>query len=245
MQRPGLFGKLYRLGVHVKLYFKFPDSFFRDLKMLRRKPQARKRGIIYHPSNFIFRKGINENSVIVDVGCGYEADFSRHMISCYGARAYAIDPTEKHKKYLQKIEETSGGKFVYLQNAVSSVSGDLLFYEIENHESGSLFSDHTNIKQDVTISYHVRSLTLKEIPQKIGHSRIDLIKLDIEGAEFDLFNDIQAKDIQVYDQIYIEFHHKAIESKSFADTQRIIDILGEMGFTNFSLDDLNYLFYRV
>ena len=243
-QRTDIVGRLYRYGVRVKLYFKFPDSFFRDLKMAHRKPRARKLGILYHSPNFIFREGIDEKSIIVDVGCGYEADFSRFMIAQFGACAYGIDPTKKHKKYLEKLETSAKGKFVYMQNAVSSVSGDLLFYEIENRESGSLLPDHTNIMQDVTISYKVKSLTLKEIPHRINQKKVDLIKLDIEGAEYDLFDDIEQEDLMVYDQIYIEFHHNAIESKSFADTQMIVNKLCELGFTSFSLDDLNYLFYR-
>ncbi len=242
--RSNVIGSMYRCGVKIKLYFKYPESFVRDIKMVLRKPRARRLGISYHPPNFIYHTGIHGKSIIVDVGCGFEADFSRHMIEKFGVTAYGIDPTEKHKQPLQQMESSSGGKFVYLQNAVSSKSGELLFYEIANRESGSLLSEHVNFMQDETISYMVNSITLREIPEKIEHDQIDLIKLDIEGAEYDLFSDIKNDDLAAYKQIYIEFHHKSVKDKSIADTRKIVTLLCTWGFKSFTLDDINYLFYR-
>jgi len=243
-QRSDIIGRLYRRAVKIKLYFKYPDSFVRDIKMLLRKPGARRLGISYHPPNFIYCSGIHKESIIVDVGCGFEADFSRHMIEKFGVTAYGIDPTEKHRQPLRQLQSSSGGKFIYLQNAVSSKSGELLFYEIANRESGSLLAEHVNFMQDETISYMVKSITLKEIPDKIDHVQIDLIKLDIEGAEYDLFSHIKNEDLAAYKQIYIEFHHNSIKDKSIADTRRIVTSLCTLGFKSFTLDDINYLFYR-
>jgi FkbM family methyltransferase len=243
-KRSDLFGRLYRYAVKVKLYFKFPDSFVRDIKIVSRRPEAKRLGIGFHSPNFIFRSGLNSNSIIVDVGCGYEADFSRFMMANFGAQCFGIDPTEKHKNALMQLAAESEGRFEYFQNAVSSKSGEMQFYEIENRESGSLLADHTNIMKDVTISYVVRSVTLREIPKMIDHENIDLIKLDIEGAEYDLFENITIEDLNPYHQIYIEFHHKSVKSKSFRDTEKVIRTLRENNFSVFSMDDLNFLFFR-
>lgn len=243
-KRSDLAGKLYRAAVKVKLYFKFPDSFVRDLRIISRRPRAKRLGIGFHSPNFIYRTGLHSGSIIVDVGCGFEADFSRFMMSKFGARCFGIDPTEKHKSALMQLAAQSEGRFEYFQNAVSSKSGEMQFYEIENRESGSLLADHTNIMKDVTISYVVRSVTLREIPKMIDHENIDLIKLDIEGAEYDLFENITIEDLNPYHQIYIEFHHKSVKSKSFRDTEKVIRTLRENNFSVFSMDDLNFLFFR-
>jgi len=243
-KRSGFSGKLYRYAVKVKLYFKFPDSFIRDLRIISRKPKAKRLGIGFHSPNFIFCSCLNPKSIIVDVGCGFEADFSRFMMQRFGAQCFGIDPTEKHKSALMQLAAQSAGRFVYLQNAVSSTNGELQFFEIENMESGSLLIDHINIMKDVTKSYLVRSVTLREIPHLIDHEKIDLIKLDIEGAEYDLFENVTIEDLKAYSQIYIEFHHNSVKSRSLRDTEKVIRILRENNFNVFSMDDLNYLFFR-
>jgi hypothetical protein len=41
----------------------------------------------------------------------------------------------------------------------------------------------------------------------LGHYRIDLLKLDIEGAEYDVIRDMLVSSIDVR-QLLVEFHHR-------------------------------------
>jgi hypothetical protein len=43
--------------------------------------------------------------------------------------------------------------------------------------------------------------------QKLGHNKIDILKMDIEGAEYEVVEDIVASPVPVY-QVLIEFHHR-------------------------------------
>jgi len=41
----------------------------------------------------------------------------------------------------------------------------------------------------------------------LGHSRINLLKMDIEGSEYDVIDDILTNNLEV-GQILVEFHHR-------------------------------------
>ena len=230
--------------ITTKNYVKYPSRLIADIKAYKRKPAARLKNIIYYPPNFIYRDDLNSKSIVVDVGCGYLADFSVHLINKYNLKSFAIDPTLKHQKYLEAIAKKSNGKFTYLKAAVSNNKGKITFYENPSFESGSINSDHKNILLKNAIKYEVDSIILKDLPVKIEVDKVDLLKLDIEGAEYDVLLNCTEKDLLSFNQLFIEFHHVSVKKYSFKDTQHVLDHLSSMGFNYFSLDDINVLFYR-
>ncbi|MEA1986706.1 MAG: FkbM family methyltransferase [Candidatus Marinimicrobia bacterium] len=226
-------------------YLKHPKKITYDSKVFFRKQKAQKIGISYFDPNFIYFNTFDKNSVVVDVGCGYEADFSKHIIYKYNAKVFAIDPTKKHRKFLKVIEEEAKGKFTHLQLAISSKNGKITFKETQDNESGSILNDHVNILKDKIKSYEVESMTLNNLPDKINSEIIDFLKLDIEGAEYELLAKVTKDNLKPFKQIFIEFHHNAIKSYSLSDTKTIVKSICEKGFNYFTLDDVNYLFYNL
>ena len=226
-------------------YIKNPKKIKNDLKVFLRKFKAKKIGISYHKPNFIYFDKFDKNSIVIDVGCGYEADFSNHIISKYNSKCYGVDPTKKHRKYLKNIEEMNKGKFIHLQYAVSTKKGKIIFNETQENESGSVLEDHINVLNDKIKSYEVESITLNDLPNKVNSEVIDLLKLDIEGAEYELLSQVNQSDLKVFKQIFVEFHHNAVRKYSPKDTRAIVKSLCGKGFDYFTLDDVNYLFYNL
>ena len=111
----------------------------RDSKIFRRKRQARRMGLVFVAPNFIFFPRFTQQSIIIDGGCGYQADLSVHMIAQYGLTSYGIDPTRKHAEQLKEIEESTKGRFHHMMLAISSQDGFRSFMESKQMESGSLF----------------------------------------------------------------------------------------------------------
>ena len=182
----------------------------RTLRKAMRQQDARRKGILYVPPNFIYQPWLNSDSLVIDAGCSYEADFSLFMIERYGVKAYGVDPTRKHKPALETLEESHKDHFFYLPLAICAQNGSLIFHESRIHESGSIFNDHTNMLRDETISYEVEAVTPATLLERIGVEKIDLLKLDLEGAEFDLLAQVQKEDLLPFRQIFVEFHHHAI-----------------------------------
>ena len=215
----------------------------RAAKFHLRKGNARRLGMSYVHPGFIYRDTLDNSSVIIDVGCADDADFSLHMIDKYGLEAYGVDPTRKHRTSLSQLEEKMAGRFTHLPLAVSAKNGTITFHESANNQSGSILNDHTNVMRDAVNSYDVESVTLQRLTDRINKPQVDLIKLDLEGAEYDLLKDIKEEDLRPFRQIYIEFHHHCT-SHTITETKEIVKAICAMGFDVFSLDDHNYIFYR-
>jgi len=208
--------------------------------------RAKKLKISYFPPNYIYVERINSHSVVVDVGCADDPDFSIYILNKYGCKCYGVDPTRKHFKALKKVESDFKGRFVHLPYAVANKSGKLFFHESQNNVSGSILDGHTNIKNDQITSYEVESINIMELKQIVAgnEGKIDFLKLDLEGAEYNLLANIKPKDFDYIDQIFIEFHHHCIDGISPKDTKNYVLKIKDFGFNVFSIDQHNFLFYR-
>lgn len=216
----------------------------RVLKFYFRMRGIKKLGIAFTEPNYIYLDVFDESSVIIDVGCADDADFSVYMIEKYGLKSFGVDPTLRRVEPLGVLEEKTNGRFKHLQLAVSSTEGSVVFNESSENVSGSLYSDHTNVLNDKCRSYEVEAVTLEGLIKKVGVEKVDFIKLDTEGAEYDMLSEITEEDLSPFRQIFIEFHHHAFERFSEDDTKAIIKSICEKGFDSFTLDDHNYLFFK-
>jgi FkbM family methyltransferase len=138
----------------------------------------------------------------------------------------------------------TNNKFQHVNLAVTSKEGEVMFYETLDHESGSLYKNHKNIIYDRTRSYKVKTVTILGLLKYLDLQSVDFIKFDLEGAEYLIFNTINISELKIFRQIYIEFHHHAIQRYNQNDTKKIVYRIRNGGFKVFSLDDHNFLFYR-
>jgi FkbM family methyltransferase len=209
----------------------------------RRRRQAERLGIRYVPPNFIYRDTLGPDDVVLDAGCANDADFSKHMIRAHGVRAFGIDPTQKHAPALARLEGELDGRFQHVPVAIAARDGTLTFHESSENVSGSILEDHINIARDHIRSYQVEAVSLSGLLRRLGLQRAALLKLDLEGAEYELLNAIDADTLQLFDQLFVEFHHHAVPRFSQEDTLQVVRRIQGLGFEAFSLDDENYLFY--
>jgi len=205
--------------------------------------RMRELGISWYPPNYVYFDTFGPSSVVADVGCGYEAEFSRHVIDAHGLRAFGVDPTRKHALFLRELEKSSHGRFTHLPLAVSRTTGRLTFHESKQNESGSILTAHTNIRNDETTAYEVESVSLRELVRRLGTESVAFLKLDLEGAEYDLFEQVDEEDLRPFGQIFLECHHHCTDH-TFRETKDLVGRVCRTGFNVFTLDQHNYLFYR-
>ena len=208
-----------------------------------RKRAVIKQGVSFAPPNYIYFGKFDESSTIVDVGCGSEAEFALHLIDKYRLKAYGMDPTRKHAPALQQLEKNHPGLFTHIPKALSWQAGAIVFHESEQNESGSLLSDHHNVLNDRTLSYEVETVSLQGLSNEVHKGTIDFLKLDLEGAEYEVLDKVTPEDLKGIRQLFVEFHHHCIEQYEIADTLARVDKINQAGMESITIDDHNYLFY--
>jgi FkbM family methyltransferase len=186
---------------------------------------------------------LNSQSVVVDIGTGEDAEFSKVLIKKYGLTSYGFDPTHKHRSSLDSVVKDTNGLFHYYELAISDANGERVFFESRDNRSGSFYSDHVNIKNDNIISYKVKTVSLEEIFHIINSDSIDVLKIDVEGEEYSILSSMSLALLKRINQIVVEFHHENIDRFKIENTSSIIKRLESAGFKSYTIDTVNFLFF--
>ena len=114
--------------------------------------------------------------------------------------SYNQEFLENFQKWLNTQKLPLG--FIFFNFALSNYDGLLTIYAPENDNNIS----HTIMLNNDKNSLNVKCYNLKTIQSMLKHSNIDLLKMDIEGFEYDVIDDIIKNNIKPK-QILLEFHH--------------------------------------
>jgi len=138
---------------------------------------------------------LNEESLVLDIG-GYTGYWTEKIYEKYKCKIHIYEPVnEYYKKISEKFKQINNIK-VY-NCGVSNINTQSFI--IHNEASSSLFIDG-NSKEKIE---------LKDINLIIGDllvDQIDLIKINIEGSEYDLLESISDYNIYKVKNFQIQFH---------------------------------------
>ena len=167
-------------------------------------------------------------SVVYSFGVGEDVSFDLALIEQFGLSVHAFDPTPR---VIQWVEEQSlPPQLHYHPFGIAEFSGTAMFYPPAKPTNVS----HSMLNRRRSGAGHVLELpvyTLQAIMEKLGHERVDLLKMDIEGAEYAMIENALAGSVQV-DQWLIEFHHR-FRRVGRQRTKTALETLREAGFEVF------------
>ncbi len=172
---------------------------------------------------------INQNSIVYSFGIGDDITFDLSLIKQYGVRVYAFDPTPKSIEWLsnQKLPEN----LVVYGYGIADFDGRSIFYPPEDpsHISHTILSRDETADKSIKVDVH----RLKTIMEMLGHSKIDVLKMDIEGAEYAVIEDLIKERIQI-NQILVEFHHR-FSNVGIEKTRYAVNLLNQGGYKIFHI----------
>jgi FkbM family methyltransferase len=145
-----------------------------------------------------------ENSIVYSAGAGGDISFEKELINRFGCHVILLDPSPTGVATMNRIENQVP-KLLFEPVGLAALDGTYLFEEPENPQEGS---------------YRIRGvpgadgngfpcLSLPTLMHKYGHDHVDLLKIDIEGAEYGVLKQICAQKLPVR-QICVEFHHSLV-----------------------------------
>jgi len=154
----------------------------------------------YFSGHWIFLNDITEDSVIVDLGAN-KAAFSRKMVDIFGANVLAVEANYKLCKDIQ-YEKIKVYNF-----AITDSDECIEFYISDNDESSTIIEDFQR-KWSNTEKLSVQGVTWKSLIKLLSLNGriIDILKIDIEGAELELIESFTSDDLKSIKQITVEFH---------------------------------------
>lgn len=82
----------------------------------------------------------------------------------------------------------------------------------------------------------VQMKRLTTVMRALDHDHIDILKMDIEGAEWGVISDIVTSGIDIY-QILVEFHHLEFRQIGVKATVDVIGLLKKRGYDIFYISE--------
>jgi len=182
---------------------------------------------------------LNENSIVYSFGVGDDISFDLALINNFELCIHAFDPTPRSVDWInsQKLPQ----EFKFHPVGLADYNGKAKFNPPQNPEHISA----TMLPRPETsnLSYKVEVRSLKSIMIELGHRQVDLLKMDIEGAEYQVIDHMKAKNIKPA-QLLIGFHHH-FENVGAKKTVNAVKLLRQMGYLVFYIsetgEDISFL----
>lgn len=188
-------------------------------------------GVGYHAWSFCSPvKETFDNKIVYSIGVGADITWDKAMIDRLHTEQYGWDPTMPPVRYFKKYPMPPHFHFNRYGLGLSDGNVKLLQRADSN---GSLFftSKETKFVNGTVDKYP--SLTLGSMMAKLGHEWLSILKIDIEGLEFDIIDGwAQSLYLIPADQILIEFHERLFsrKAKSRQSVQSAVDKLSKLGY---------------
>ncbi len=180
---------------------------------------------------------LGRESIVYSAGVGQDISFDLGLIQRYGLRVHAFDPTRKCRDWLRS--QTLSPNFIFTGVGLADYDGTGSFvlrsrpdwdnYELNVPIAGAFDSEDLPVARVVTLMRH------------FGHEHIDLLKLDIEHAEYAVIDDVLASGLDVH-QILIEFHYEPKRAEELAKVQATLRDLERAGYLPFARSPVGYEF---
>lgn len=151
--------------------------------------------------HWLYTKGLNSNSVVIDLGAN-TGTFSETISRDFKSQCFAIDPN------VNLLNSFSNAKITKLNLAVTKMDGPIQFYISENHEASSLINNFQNLWK-ISEKQMVEGISWNSLLTRLNlnDSKIDVLKMDIEGAELDIIESLDYENSKNIAQITVEFHY--------------------------------------
>ena len=190
---------------------------------------------------YVHIDALNAQSIVYSIGIGEDVSFDQELIKTIGCPVFGYDPTPKSIAWVSK--NVNDQQFKFFDFGIAKVSGKQSFYlpENKNFVSGSIKPIKGVNKQN---KLALQFKTLKAAMELNNHTQIDLLKMDIEGAEYEVIDHFLKHKIPIK-QFVVEFHPH-MEKDGKIKTKKAIKLLENAGFRCFAVSEtfLEYSFIR-
>jgi FkbM family methyltransferase len=179
--------------------------------------------------------GITKDSIVYSFGVGDDISFDQALIDRYDLSVFAFDPTPNSVEWVKS--QNTAEKFQFYPYGLSDDDGTIkLFPRVtrkgKSKEMFTMVHEGNSDEDALELPVH----RLKTIQRMLNQDHIDIIKMDIEAAEYSVIDDLIECGISAY-QILVEFHHRFdnVEKRKTLDA---ISKLNKAGYYIFFISQL-------
>jgi FkbM family methyltransferase len=172
---------------------------------------------------------------VYSLGVGDSIDLDIDLIHRYSLAVHAFDPTPYSEEWIATLELPS--TFVFHPWAAAGEDGSLRLYRRVNKrgKKSAVMWTAEGVAGDGADYIDAPAYTIRTMMEQLDHERVDLLKIDVEGAEYAILDSLGDID-NLPTQLLVEFHHRfpGIGKQRTADC---IESLRKLGYQIFSISE--------
>lgn len=192
---------------------------------------------------------VSESPLLIDCGLGEDISFSVAFLQAFGGKVVGVEPNPRSLNYCR---ERTPEDMTVLPNAFWFEAGKTLDFFLPRPQhalpkgadgvSGSLDGSHEYTDGN---KLEVATTSLEEILRLFRRTECDVLKMDIEGAEYKVLKHLcHSGEIRKAGQVLIEFHHN-VTAHALKDTQHAVAEMERNHFRLVHTEGRNYIFRRL
>lgn len=176
---------------------------------------------------------LGPQSIVYSLGVGDSIDLDIDLIHRYSLTVHAFDPTPYSLEWVEGLELPEN--FRFHPWAAAGEDGSLRLFRRVNKrgkKSGVMWTAEGDAGDDSDF-IDAPAYTIATIMQKLEHEQVDLLKVDVEGAEYEILDGLhEAANLPV--QLLVEYHHRfpGIGKQRTAES---IEHLRKLGYRIFAI----------
>ena len=181
----------------------------------------------YYGGFYLFPAVIKNNAVILSFGVGEDLSFDRAVSDWFKCPVLCFDPTPKSINWAKNQSSKLTNHLIFHEYGLADKTHVAKFFLPKNkeHVSGSIIVQEAVDNKDFII---VDLKSISDICSELNIQYVDVLKMDIEGAEFSVIKDLMLSDIFV-GQILVEFHDRLFPD-FFQKSKESVALLREHGY---------------
>jgi FkbM family methyltransferase len=164
--------------------------------------------------------------VVLSFGLGDDISFDEEISQRYGASVYGFDPTTISLNWIAARGKPSNMKVLPI--GIAKLDGTQRF-SLPGDDNRGNFSAKATAGDSITCDVMRYGSILDLL--KLQH--VDVLKLDVEGSEYDVIPDIVTSSTLPV-QLLIEFHHR-LHHIHVTETRKAVNMIKRAGFSLFAV----------
>jgi FkbM family methyltransferase len=179
---------------------------------------------------------LKPGDIVYSLGLATNIEFDLNLIAKYDVEVHGFDPTPSSVEWIRSQQLPPA--FYHHAIAIGGHNGEMVF-ELPDKEGACARAitqppaldprpSTLSTRHSLPATLPVTCRRLPSIAAELGHQRIALLKMDVEGSEYAILDDLLQSDLQVR-QILVEFHHRFPEL-NFAMTKQAVRELRSRGY---------------
>ena len=177
---------------------------------------------------------VDNLKVVLDVGANIGL-WTKYIKSRNAQKVYCFEPNKKALDSLTNAFKDDESVIIS-DKAISGKRGNLEFYFDEGKSTASSL---LNVRDKNSSSYEVEAITLEDALNLTGSNFVDLVKIDIEGAEFDVLENASIETIERVHSFLIEFHSFYFENGEEKES-KLSSKLSDAGYSMQRIENFLY-----